>query len=304
MDNQEMALSRNIMLVLSGVKSTVFCRLSAQVSKRLISNEAKLDVSSRMKTKQTFSMSKKLKIDNKMSDQANYEKKPDNKKNFTVCVEGNIASGKTTFLEYFKPDLTAEVIEEPVSKWRNVQGHNLLAKMYEDPNRWSLTLQTYVQLTMLQSHVKEQSKPVKLMERSIFSAKYCFVENLHQSGKMPDFEYVVLTEWFDWLIDYHQVNVDLIVYLQTSPEVVHERIRQRCRDEEQLIPLEYLRNLHELHEDWLVKQTKYKPKSEILILDGDNDLDKMLEIYKENRKKILCENRVEQYVEQMQCKNS
>lgn len=27
-----------------------------------------------------------------------------------VCVEGNIASGKTTFLEYFKPEMTAEVI--------------------------------------------------------------------------------------------------------------------------------------------------------------------------------------------------
>jgi hypothetical protein len=28
--------------------------------------------------------------------------------------------------------------------------------MYEDPTRWSLTLQTYVQLTMLQNHLKPQ----------------------------------------------------------------------------------------------------------------------------------------------------
>ena len=27
--------------------------------------------------------------------------------------------------------------------------------MYEDPSRWSLTLQTYIQLTMLEHHKKE-----------------------------------------------------------------------------------------------------------------------------------------------------
>ena len=52
--------------------------------------------------------------------------------------------------------------------------------MYKDPHRWSLTFQTYVQLTMLQAHTKPHTTPVRLMERSIYSAKYCFVENLHK----------------------------------------------------------------------------------------------------------------------------
>ena len=30
------------------------------------------------------------------------------------------------------------------------------ALMYEDPSRWALTLQTYVQLTMLQRHLQPQ----------------------------------------------------------------------------------------------------------------------------------------------------
>ena len=34
------------------------------------------------------------------------------------------------------------------------------------------------------------------MERSIYSAKYCFVENLYKSGKMPGSEYEVLSAWF------------------------------------------------------------------------------------------------------------
>ena len=59
---------------------------------------------------------------------------------------------------------------------------------------------------------------MKLMERSIFSAKYCFVENLMKSGKMPLSEYEVLTSWFDYLLTSPQVDlgVDLIVYMRVS----------------------------------------------------------------------------------------
>lgn len=44
----------------------------------------------------------------------------------TVSVEGNIGSGKTTFLNFCKarPDIT--VFPEPIDKWRNVRGENLL----------------------------------------------------------------------------------------------------------------------------------------------------------------------------------
>ncbi|KAI0228489.1 Thymidine kinase 2, mitochondrial [Lamellibrachia satsuma] len=102
-------------------------------------------------------------------------------KKFTVLVEGNIGSGKTALLEHFRTAPFTEVIKEPVDRWRNIRGHNALALMYEDPSRWALTLQTYVQLTMLQRHLQPQMSQVRLMERSIFSAKYCFVENLHTS---------------------------------------------------------------------------------------------------------------------------
>ena len=93
-----------------------------------------------------------------------------NTRPFTVVVEGNIGSGKTTFLEHFKKfSDEVEILAEPVEKWRNAKGHNLLQMMYENPSRlnkifgkkkysteysarWSLTFQTYVQLTMLQNH--------------------------------------------------------------------------------------------------------------------------------------------------------
>ena len=55
---------------------------------------------------------------------------------FTVMVEGNIGSGKSTYLRHFtKFSDNVEVVMEPVEKWRNLKSHNLLQMMYEDPCR-------------------------------------------------------------------------------------------------------------------------------------------------------------------------
>ena len=48
-----------------------------------------------------------------------------------------------------------------------------------------------------------------MMERSIHSARYCFVENLHNSGIMPDIEYVILDEWYQWILNSQDIHVDL-----------------------------------------------------------------------------------------------
>ena len=75
---------------------------------------------------------------------------------------------------------------------------------------------------MLENHVLNTGKPVKLIERSIFSARYCFVENMYRTGKMLGCEYEVLDQWFkfatkDSALD---LKVDLIIYLKTNPEKV------------------------------------------------------------------------------------
>lgn len=80
--------------------------------------------------------------------------------------------------------------------------------MYQDPARWGITLQTYVQLTMLVNHLSSpvgaaqplvspvygsvaqpvalysQATSLKMMERSIFSAKHVFVENLFRRYRL------------------------------------------------------------------------------------------------------------------------
>ena len=52
-----------------------------------------------------------------------------NSQPFTVLIEGNIGSGKTTFLNHFAQfqDKIC-LITEPVEKWRNLAGVNLLVR--------------------------------------------------------------------------------------------------------------------------------------------------------------------------------
>uniref|UniRef100_A0A2K6EKQ6 Thymidine kinase 2 n=1 Tax=Propithecus coquereli TaxID=379532 RepID=A0A2K6EKQ6_PROCO len=197
------------------------------------------------------------------------DREQEKEKKSVICVEGNIASGKTTCLEFFSNNTDVEGL------------------MYSDASRWGLTLQTYVQLTMLDQHTRPQMPPVRLMERSIHSARYIFVENLYRSGKMPEVDYVVLSEWFDWIVRNIDVSVDLIVYLRTTPETCYQRLKMRCRDEEKAIPLEYLGAIHHLYEEWLIKGSLFPMAAPVLVIEADHHMEKMLELFEQNRDRIL-----------------
>lgn len=60
---------------------------------------------------------------------------PRGKAPYTVFIEGNIGAGKTTFLNHFKKYEDVCLHTEPVEKWRNVLGINLLVKNF---TFWSL----------------------------------------------------------------------------------------------------------------------------------------------------------------------
>lgn len=88
---------------------------------------------------------------------------------------------------------------------------NLQELGYSDPKRWAFLVQSYIQLSFLQ---QQQNFPTnfnhKMVERSIYSARYCFVENLHRSGSMSGGELAVLDSWFDWITKYLLDPIDLI----------------------------------------------------------------------------------------------
>jgi len=54
------------------------------------------------------------------------------------------------------------------------------------------------------------------------------------------------------VIPKEKLMYDGLIYLRTSPETCHFRLRKRNRSEEASVPLDYLTSLHARHEEWLL----------------------------------------------------
>ncbi|KAJ0177458.1 hypothetical protein K1T71_007467 [Dendrolimus kikuchii] len=209
------------------------------------------------------------------------------KRPFRVSIEGNIGSGKSTCIKFFDKFDNVEKHSEPLHEWRDVSGHNLLGLVYSDTNKWTFPFQHYVHLSRLKIQTSPPSNPnvtVKMFERSVQNSRYCFVENAHRQNYLQDPEYQTLIAWYNFIEKCMDINLDLIVYLKTSPEIVWERMIKRGRAEESEVPLEYLKEVHESYERWL---SSPDVGCEVLTIDANKPIDKVTEDLDRYTYKIL-----------------
>jgi len=199
---------------------------------------------------------------------------------FTILVEGNVGSGKSTFLKIMETFPGVKTFPEPVEKWQKVGTQNLLQDMYADPKRWTTAFQLYSTLTRTQIGLasKDSPFPVTILERSLYSERFCFVQMLLESGVVTPGEFALLDRWFQTLTSTTMtgMGVDLIVYIRSDPEILMERIITRGRQEEEGLPISFLTDLHTKHEDWLM-HGKYPIPAPVIVLDGNLQLKQFTE---------------------------
>ncbi|KAL1494974.1 hypothetical protein ABEB36_010472 [Hypothenemus hampei] len=209
---------------------------------------------------------------------------------FRVSIEGNIGAGKSTLIKYFQGMDGLETYAEPLEWWRNVDGHNLLELLYSDIHEWLKVFQSYVQFTRLKIQTtppKDCNTRVQMFERSIQNNRFCFMEQAFANGYLHSADYTVLDQWYKWLRTNVDISLDLIVYLRSSPAVVYERMKARGRPEESGVSLEYLQQLHDSHEQWLMTDDERFNTIPVLVLDADKSLEEIKQQYKRNENKIL-----------------
>ena len=193
---------------------------------------------------------------------------------YRVAVEGNIACGKSTLLRHLSKVPHTEVLYEPVEKWRDIEGENLLARYYQDIPRFAYLFQQNVMLTMMEAHQAPQSKPLFVMERSAFSSRYCFVKTLYESKVIERLEFNCFDRLFHWLISQSPPSLDLIIYMRASPETCFQRLHSRKREEEKSVSLSYMQALDKCYEQWLGTPGNHvwHNNTPVLVLDGNVDL--------------------------------
>lgn len=186
-------------------------------------------------------------------------------------IEGNIGSGKSTLLKKLE-DRGIKVIQEPVDNiWQK-----FLPKLYGDVKRWGCTFQFevffwYQRLCdqILPDVLKEHKYVV--IERSPHSSFRVFCRNLLNSGKIEEWEFDLLSRFFELT----KWNSAQTIYLQVTPDTCVERIKQRNRDGECNIDMELLNNLHDLHEELFVQQ-KFS-MGPVVVVDANQGIEKVCE---------------------------
>ncbi|KAI6656784.1 hypothetical protein LOD99_16087 [Oopsacas minuta] len=193
---------------------------------------------------------------------------------YRVVVEGNIACGKSTLLRHLSKVPFTEVHYEPIDRWRNIEGENLLARYYSNATRYAYLFQQNVLQTMMEIHHLPQTEPLFVMERSAFSSRYCFVKTLYENRSIEDLEFNCFDRWFKWLMRERPPSVDLIIYLRTSPETCLQRLYSRSREEDKALLLPFIKSLDVCYEQWLGTPDNHiwHNNTPVLLLDGNLDV--------------------------------
>ena len=173
-----------------------------------------------------------------------------------ISIEGNIATGKSTHFEYIKTLQLDKVyfVDEPVEEWRNIKDKNnmnALECFYNDKkNSFCFQVLAYItRLKKLIDIIKKYPNDIIMSERCIESDKYVFAKMLYESGDISSIEWETYNYWYNCFSEISKV--DLIIYISTDPAECLKRVKSRNRNEETSIPLEYLEQCHNKHEEWL-----------------------------------------------------
>lgn len=206
-------------------------------------------------------------------------------------VEGNIGAGKSTFLRLLKEHFDITIVYEPLDQWQNVgNGENLLDKFYQDTPRWAYTFQAYAFLTRLEKQRKEfTDNHMNVVERSVYSDRYCFAKNCFELGVMTSIEWEMYKKWFDWLTPQQVSLPQGFIYLRTDPEVSFNRLKKRHRQEEDVVALSYLMSVHEKHEEWLIHKKNIDPvlvPIPVLVIDCNQDFENDMYVFEKIKGQI------------------
>lgn len=216
-----------------------------------------------------------------------------------ISIEGNIGSGKSTFIKYCKNNLPEidgykiVFVDEPVKLWEQIKDHNeenIIEKFYGNQDKYSfpfqilaftsrfIYLKNAINDALVEINNDTNIKICIITERSLYTDCHVFAEMLKNNNKMEDVCHQIYLQMFNEHCKDFPLNS--IIYIDTTPEKCHERINKRNRSGEQNISINYLIDCHNAHDIYITSKinSNYCNK---FVVDGMFDVNEMPEIKNE-----------------------
>ena len=200
-----------------------------------------------------------------------------------ITIEGNIGAGKSTFLSFLNENVPringkrVVVLSEKVDEWLAIvdpsTGRNLFDMFYTDPNQHAYVFQTYVLLSRVQHLIdfaRLHTNDIIVCERGFMTDCVIFARSMRDKGTLSDLEWDVYQKWHKAVCNVFPMHIDGQIYLRATPDTCIQRIKHRARPGEENITRDYIEDLHNRHDEWLMSPSVPVPPT--IIVDADADL--------------------------------
>ena len=173
-----------------------------------------------------------------------------------IAIAGNMGVGKTSMVQFLCNTYDLEAVYEPF------MNNPYLTDFYKDMKEWAFHSQLYFLTHKFRLHMELSQKPkTVIQDRSIYEDAEIFCRNLYLRKQMSERDFQTYMELYNSMKAVLQPP-DLMIYLRCSVRT----IRKRGRASEKQVPIQYIRNLNKLYEDWIENYTL----SPVLIWDSEN----------------------------------
>jgi deoxyguanosine kinase len=172
-----------------------------------------------------------------------------------IAVEGPIGVGKTTLARMLATALDGDLLLE------RTEDNPFLEKFYQDRRRYALQTQLFFLVNRYQ--LQKDLNQLGLFQRIIISDHVFDRDRIFAHINLDKDELRLYDSVYS-LLEARITRPDLVILLQTRPEILKERIRTRGKREERDISLEYLEEVTEAYKDYFF----YYSDSPLLVVDA------------------------------------
>lgn len=241
------------------------------------------------------------------SNSVSIEKNVQSMKPLLISIEGNIGAGKSTIMKALRekterskittssPSASSSFssesspllwtfIDEPVDIWSKLKDDrsqlSLFDLYYADRKRWSYTFQSLALLSRFQaieSAVDKTEVPslgtyrqVFVTERCLETDRFVFTEMLRADDSIGQVEYELYRMFWSELTSRSRASLAGVIHVNTDVDTCIKRIKERNRQSEGSIDVDYLVNL-QLHQNrWLDSIRKNGVVSYLPVVSNNN----------------------------------